>query len=85
MSLLVIQPAQNHKDYPNSSNNDSSLHRTQSLTDIYKELDQFEAHFVNLDMDALVVEEESDTANELIITVREVLSDSDGPKWGATM
>ena len=77
--------SQSSHDYPNSSDNDSSPHRTRSLTDIYKELDQFEAHFVDLDMDALIGEEEPDTANELIITVREALSGTDGPKWRAAM
>ena len=40
---------------------------------------------MDLDMDALIVEEESNTANELIITVREALCGTDGPKWSATM
>ena len=36
-------------------------------------------------MDALIDEEESGTANELIITVREALSGTDGPKWRLAM
>ena len=35
---------------------------------------------MDLDMDALIVEEEPDTANELILTVREGLSGTDDPK-----
>ena len=36
-------------------------------------------------MDALIVEQESDIANELIITVREDFSGTDGPKWKVAM
>ena len=36
-------------------------------------------------MDAVIVEEEPDTANELIITIREALSGTNDPKWRAIM
>ena len=75
----INSKSQSSQDYPNSYDNDSPPHRTRSLSDI-KELDQFKAHFVDLDMDALIVEEEPDTANELILTVREGLSGTDDPK-----
>ena len=55
------------------------------LVNIYKELDQFEAHFVDLDLDTLIVQEEPDTTNELVITIREVFSRTDDPKWRATV
>ena len=38
---------------------------------------------MELDTDALIVQEEPDTTNELIITVRELLSSTYGPKWRA--
>ena len=81
----INSKSQSSQDYPNPYDNDSPPRRTRSLSDIYKELDQFEAHFVDLDMDALIIEEEPDTTNELIITVREALSGTDGPKWRAAM
>ena len=76
----INSKSQSSQDYTNSYDNDLPPRRTRSLSDIYKELHQFEAHFVDLDMDALIVEEEPDTANELILTVREGLSGTDDPK-----
>ena len=83
--LSINSNSQSSQDFPNPSDNDSPPRRTRSLSDIYKELDQFEAHFVDLDIDALIMEEDPDTTNELIITVREALSGTDVPKWRAAM
>ena len=44
---------QSSPDYPKSLYNNCPPHRMCSLANVYKELDQFEAHFVDLDIDAL--------------------------------